>query len=239
MQRAAALAIPLIACLLAWRRLDVRVAGANNVPSSGPVLIAARHYHHLFDGLALILATHRQLHFVVTLDWVRGPIIRPLMRWATRMARWPAFPRSDALERARIEENHGGLSATEFHRCRRAGFVDAVQLLVEGMALLVFPEGYPNIDPHFTPKTAPNEFLPFRTGFATILARAEGHLEKPIPVIPAGIHYTPGPSHWIAHVRFGVPVLRKESGSRTAFVRHVQQRVEVLSAQVSAQNAPT
>jgi 1-acyl-sn-glycerol-3-phosphate acyltransferase len=103
-------------------------------------------------------------------------------------------------------------------------------LLVEGTALLIFPEGYPNIDPHFTPKTVPNEFLPFRTGFATILARAERHLGKPIPVIPAGIHYTRSPYQWTAHVRFGVPLLRKEFGSRAAFVRHVQHRVEALSA---------
>ena len=49
----------------------------------------------------------------------------------------------------------------------------SVDLLVEGRLLVIFPEGYPNIDPNYTTKTEPDEFLPFKPGFVSIASAAE------------------------------------------------------------------
>ena len=42
-------------------------------PPAGPVVLASRHDHHLLDALVLLTAMPRQAHFLVALDWVRGP----------------------------------------------------------------------------------------------------------------------------------------------------------------------
>ena len=58
----------LIARGLAANRLRTVASGLENIPARGPALIVARHYHHLFDGLALFAAIPRRFHIVVTLN---------------------------------------------------------------------------------------------------------------------------------------------------------------------------
>ena len=67
-----------------------------------------------------------------------------------------------------------------------------LRLLREGRLLVIFPEGYPNIDPHYTPKIHAQEMLPFKSGFAAIAAAAEKRLGASIPLVPVGIRYTVG-----------------------------------------------
>ena len=43
--------------LLVMRRVDLQVEGLDHIPATGPVMIAARHYHHLYDGPALIIGS--------------------------------------------------------------------------------------------------------------------------------------------------------------------------------------
>ncbi len=229
MQRAAQLVIPIVARALSWRRLNTTVVGAQNIPRSGPVLIAARHYHHLFDGLALIATIPRPISILVTLDWVCGRGMCAVMEWATKTARWPAILRPDALQHAKLPPTASPFSSSDVARYRRAALNDAVTLLLGESVLVVFPEGYPNVDPHFTPKTQPDQFLRFRGGFATILALAEHRLGAQIPVIPAGIHYVSGSSRLTVHLRFGKPLFLHDHFSRAALVRNVQQQVAKLS----------
>jgi len=95
-------AMRLIALLLTGRRLKTVVAGGlEHVPSRGPALLVARHYHHLFDGLALFAALKRRFHIVVTLDWAESRATKLLMYSLNRLARWPMVLRVDALEQSR------------------------------------------------------------------------------------------------------------------------------------------
>ena len=55
--------------------------------AQGPALIVARHYHHLYDGLALFAAIHRPFHIVVTLDWVPNQRAKFFLK---RPIGWPA-----------------------------------------------------------------------------------------------------------------------------------------------------
>ena len=57
-----------IAAILGARRLTTRTRNVENVPTLGPALIVARHYHHLYDGLALFAALPRSFHIVVAID---------------------------------------------------------------------------------------------------------------------------------------------------------------------------
>ena len=63
---------------------------------------------------------------------------------------------------------------------------ECVDLLRAGQLVLVFPEGYPNIDPSFTPKSADETMLPFRPGFLRFAALAELDGMTRVPIVPVG-----------------------------------------------------
>lgn len=73
----------LIALALAAGRLKTCTSGAEHIPSKGPALLVARHYHHLYDGLALYASVPRCLHILVTLDWAKSHFIARLIQWLT------------------------------------------------------------------------------------------------------------------------------------------------------------
>ena len=134
------------------------VEGLEYVPRSGPVLIVARHFHHLYDGCVLLGAMPRRLHILVALDWVQKRWLRRLMEWACAMVEWPAMLRIERLgEQAdtinRIPTtNNSAYSRGEFGHYLRRAAKDSVRLLRSGDVLVVFPEAYPNLDPAPSPK---------------------------------------------------------------------------------------
>jgi Acyltransferase len=84
--------------------------------------------------------------------------------------------RSEALKKyanTSHRQRKSAFTAGYINRHQRRALCDSVELLAEGRLLVAFPEGYPNIDPHYTPKKQPEEFLPFKPGFAAIVAAAE------------------------------------------------------------------
>jgi putative membrane protein len=105
---------------------------------------------------------------------------------------------------------------------------DSVTLLAEGGILVVFPEGYPNIDPHYTPKTKPEEFLPFRSGFAAIAAAAEKRLGVKVPIVPGGFRYRKD-GRWTVQLNIGAPFYMEGFASRELLVGYVERRVAELS----------
>lgn len=221
----------LIARALATARLKTVASGVEHIPSIGPALLVVRHYHHLFDGLALYAAVPRPIHILVTLDWARSQRIARSMQWLTGLARWPVILREDALkpgrqDRAPLKDRvFARDDVTRFHR---RALRESVQLLIEGRVLVVFPEGYPNIDPTYTPKSRLDQFLPFKAGFAAIAAAARHRLAGPLPIIPVGLQYTRGKT-WIAQLKFGDPVYWTDFGSRHLLIRFVEKEVKKLS----------
>jgi putative membrane protein len=221
---------------LAARRLEMEVTGLKHIPAHGPVLLVARHYHHLFDGVVLFLSIPRPIHILVTLDWAKSRYVRRLMTLATTMARWPVVLRSDAL---RAGDNRGRarqgsvFTSADINRYQRRAISDSVELLRQGYVFIVFPEGYPNIDPHYTRKADPDQFLPFKSGFAAIAAAAEKRLGAKVPLLPLGLVYTKG-SRWTARLNIGEPVYLKDFVSRRRLVNYMEQRVAELSESVQA-----
>ena len=217
--------------VLAAGRVEMAVTGLEHIPTDGPVLLVARHYHHLFDGVVLLVSMPRPIHILVTLDWAKNSYARRLMTLATTMARWPVVLRSDAL-RAGI--NHDGarrekiFTAAAIRHYQRSAFSDSVSVLVEGRVLVVFPEGYPNIDPHYTLKTRPEEFLSFKAGFAIIAAAAEKRLGARVPIVPSGFRYTKN-SRWTARLNIGEAVYLEDFVSRPLLLSYMEQRVTELS----------
>lgn len=229
---ATAKSMRLIARGVAAGRLHTTSSGTGHIPASGPVLIVARHYHHMFDGLALFAALPRQFHIVVTLDWVQNAGMRLLMAQLTRLARWPVVLRADALMH-RTDCGASGFgrpfSVADVERYRRSAFKESVQLLVDNRVLVIFPEGYPNIDPAYTPKTDKHGFLPFKRGFVAIARAAERRLGTSLPIVPTGLQYSAG-KPWKAHVRFSQPVKRESFASGSDLIRYCEETVMHLSS---------
>lgn len=235
-QRISTVVLPHLFRWLGRRRLGlVRGEGLENVPASGPLLLAARHYHHLFDAVVALRVFPRELHGIIGLDWVKTRRGRRLMEFLARYARWPVVLRKEMLAAGR----HGpalnpesAYDATEIPAYLERAFRESVDLLCEGVALGVFPEGWPNVDPHYTLKTG-EEFLPFKSGFALIAAQAAERLGQPVPIVPVGYAYQPGP-RWNAVMRFGAPVLAPHPEGPRVLVAEVEEAVRKLCAPLPA-----
>ena len=114
------------------------------------------------------------------------------------------------------------------------GLPEHARLLLEDERLVVvFPEGYPNVDPTFTPKTGPDEFLPFKPGFISIVACAERRLNAKVPIIPAGIRYENG-HPWMGYLKLGEPVYRDKFSTKTLLINFLETEVKRLSAAIDA-----
>jgi len=215
-----------IAAILAVGRLKTQATGMENIPAQGPALIVVRHYHHLYDGLALFAAMPRQFHIVVAIDWVKNRRVQWFMQTVNRIARWPTLLRADAV--ARCNYSTRLFSPADVARYRRSALGDAAELLVQNKIVVIFPEGYPNIDPNYTPKKNFDEFLPFKPGFLQILRAAEKKTNRAIPIIPAGLYYRRREC-WEAVVRFGEPVWRARFSDPLHLLRFLERRVKELS----------
>lgn len=199
------------------RNVDLRVEGQANLPGRGPAIIAARHYHHLIDGAALLATIPHPAHILVGLDWIRNPALRIAMHRLCDAAGWPIIYRRG--EGSRIDD----ITA---RRALRRAYRESVDLLRRGHSLVVFPEGFPNIDPGYTPKTGPDDFLPFRPGFAQI-ALGANRLGVAAPVIPVGFTYDKT-DRWHVVMRIGSPI--DPSGmDAQALVMRVEGEVRRLS----------
>lgn len=224
-----------IARALAAGRLETVASGLVNLPSDGPALVVARHYHHFFDGLALFAAIPRQFHVLVALDWVQSRPSKLLMLSLTGLARWPVILRREALIQRSLSEpdrNPGPFSVRDVIRYQHRALLQSVRLLLERRVLVVFPEGYPNVDPVYTPKLWTEEFLPFKPGFVSIITAAEKRLGTTLPIIPLGIQYIPGEA-WVARLVFGDAIYRKQFVNTTSLVECAEREVKRLSGLIS------
>jgi 1-acyl-sn-glycerol-3-phosphate acyltransferase len=217
---------------MAWRGLETRIEGLEHLPREGGVVIAARHVHHLYDGCLFLAIMPRPVHMLVALDWVEDRRMRGLMERACSMAGWPVVLRSERLHGTGpcvYQENESGTYL-------RRAVVDSIAVLRAGRVLVVFPEAYPNIDPHPTPKPNLDSFLPFRPGFAGLadMARREG--SAPVPIVPAGLCYEHG-SRWRVTLRFGAPLFVENRTDRSRVARAVERQVRRLSATSSARQS--
>jgi putative membrane protein len=206
---------------IAWWALRTQVAslqvdGLANVPASGPVMLVARHFHHLLDGSVLVRRVPRPVHIVVGLDWAKDERER---RWMERACRAAGYP---IVLRPRTLGTRDGFARDELLRYTRAAMRDAVSLLRAGRVVLVFPEGYPNVDPAFTEKAGDDAFLPFADGYRRMIAAAERDGVTRVAVVPVGFRYARG-EKWSIVARIGEPRFGDDA-------RAVEHAVRELSA---------
>lgn len=196
--------------------VDLHVEGFDGIPTSGPVILAARHYHHLYDGCAIFATIPRQMQVLVGLDWIERPIALKGMQAACRLAGWPV-----------VFRNISEVDRSVWLSMLRKALIESQKILRKGRVLLVFPEGYPTIDPHGSPKIGEDEFLPFHPGFARIVidAWAVGIAAK---IVPVGFHYRQE-DRWQVYLRFGDPIGPFQNARSADLTAQVEQCVISLS----------
>ncbi len=217
-------------------KVDLAVSGEGNVPATGPVVLAARHYHHLFDGTSILTTLKRPLRVMVALDWVTAGAQRRIAERLCSVAGWPVVLRPDA-EKYRPELAADPARTAEYQRdttryLKRAA-VQSVEILSRGGALLMFPEGYPNIDPSFTPKSDRNDdFLPTLPGAVRIPLLAQSAGLAPVPIVPVGLHYRRvGDDRWAIQLRFGEPLFATDRRRVDSTVAHLGATIRRLSVE--------
>jgi 1-acyl-sn-glycerol-3-phosphate acyltransferase len=217
------------------RAVELRIEGAHWLPREGAAIIAARHYHSLYDGLILLRHGRQPVHLFVALDWVRTQWLRRLMLLACHIARWPAILRADDFLISR--GHYRGVSAFRLEEARamlRAATRLASDLLRAGQTLVVFPEGYPTIEPYPSPKDDGRDFLPFGPGMVKLAQLAQRDGVTRVAIVPAGFVYTrlPGRDRWRVTLRYGEPhtiATRARPDEVAALVARIEADVHALS----------
>lgn len=228
--------------------VDLRVEGAERLPRTGATVIAARHYHFLFDALALLRHAPSRAHFWVALDWTNSRWQRAGMELLCRIARWPVALRVDDYTLDQFKTGASAYTLEDAQPMLRAATRLAVKLLRAGETLVLFPEAYTTIDIFPTPKTGGPDFLPFRAGFVKLAQLAERDGVTEAHIVPAGFAYErlqEGRSLWLSSrrplwrvtLRFGEPhaiAPRATSAEVAALVAEVEREVRALSEPASA-----
>ncbi len=212
------------------RKLIPHAEGLDHLPRSGPVLIVARHFHFFYDGYVLVRTVSRRLHTLVALDWLQSRVLRLLIEFACSLADWPITLRSEQFDTHK-EDEPWVYRRVEARRYLRQLIQAANRILHSGAILVMFPEGYPNIDPHSTPKPDLDSFLPFQPGFIKLAELVERDGKTRVAIIPAGFTYRrEGGKRWHATVRFGSALFRSDFASTEQLLQAVEERVHELSS---------
>jgi len=151
---------------LFYRRVEV--VGLNRVPLAGPLVVAANHHQGLMDGILLAAALPRRLRPIAKAPLFRYPVIGQIARLAGAI---PVHRRQDT----------GGSAADN-----RAMFGAAQHALVQGEAILIFPEGVSQPEP---------ALMALRTGAARLVLGSDGEADRDLPrpgattLLPAGLMF--------------------------------------------------
>ncbi|MCS7003302.1 MAG: 1-acyl-sn-glycerol-3-phosphate acyltransferase, partial [Dehalococcoidia bacterium] len=158
-----------------WDLRDVRVSvfGLEHLPPGGPVLVVARHFHNTHDAAILVTRLRRFPRFVVGVDWARGQRFRRFFSFVLWLAEAPRLLRPETFQRPDTGSPPRAYAASEVTAMNRRALRDAVELLRAGRLVVIFPEGYPTVDPEGSMKQSDDDFLPFKAGFVAMARLAQ------------------------------------------------------------------
>jgi 1-acyl-sn-glycerol-3-phosphate acyltransferase len=161
---------------LHWFYSDIRVLGRERIPARGPLLIAVNHQNALVDSLIVGWVMPRPVAMTAKATLVDNPLIAFLFRILH------VVPLRRVSDEAR--KSNGSIDRSR----NREAFREIGNLLEEGGAVLIFPEGKSH-----------NEFglEPLKTGLARLALQArDEHAIKGVQILPLGLIFeakgTPG-----------------------------------------------
>ncbi len=161
-----------------YRHAEVR--GAEYAAGAGPMLVCANHPSALADALVIQAAFPRIVHPLARSGLFRNPLVWPIL---TMIQAVPIYRRQDAgVDTSR--------NVDSFARC--------YEMLEQGEALLIFPEGHSHSSP---------AMHAFKTGAARLALGSLERTGQAPAVLPVGLNYTDvGRFRSSVLVKFGKPV---------------------------------
>ena len=136
--------------------------GAERVPATGPLIVAANHHNALVDAVLLLAALPRRLVPVAKAPLFAHPLIGPLLRLTGAL---PVHRRQEA----------GSDPARN-----AALFAASTEALGRDLAVLIFPEGVSQPEP---------TLMPLRTGAARIALAARSAGVPSVTLLPVGLMF--------------------------------------------------
>jgi 1-acyl-sn-glycerol-3-phosphate acyltransferase len=198
---------------------QIEVDGRSNVPARGPVLFVPNHTNALVDPLLLVVALRRRITITAKNVLARNPLLGLLM---SGLGVVTFHRREDVGKGAKLRQNVRALE-----RCR--------EILADGGALCIFPEGISHSDP---------KMRPFRTGPARIAldyVREDGNRDR-LLLVPVGLLYTEKDRFrsgvWL---RFGTPLAvapwleQQPEADTRVLTEEIRHRVEALTLNYETQ----
>ncbi len=182
---------------------DIEVVGAEHVPASGPLIVAANHHNALVDGMILMAVMPRPMRMLGKAPLFRHPLIGPFLRLIDGL---PVHRRQEAGNDADPARNTDLFAAT-------------TAALAAGGAIAIFPEGTTQPEP---------ALQPLRTGTARMLLDAENATAGlHVTLLPVGLVFDrPGTFRsGRALVLIGEPVATADLPAGTAPARALTDRL--------------
>ena len=150
-----------IASRVFFRRIEI--VGLGNVPAEGAVLFCGNHPNSLIDPILIMAHCGRRVSFAAKDTLFEGFLLGRLLR---AMGAVPV--------RRRMDHPDGSLD-------NDSAFAALHQVLLDGGAIGIFPEGISHLD---------SQLAPLKTGAARIaLAVARKAADRPMRIIPTGLVY--------------------------------------------------
>ena len=152
---------------LHWFYGDIRIVGKERIPAQGPLLIAVNHQNALVDSLIVGWVVPRRIAMTAKATLADNPLIAFVFRILH------VVPLRRVSDEARKQNGH----PVDRSRNREA-FSEIIDLLGQGGAVLIFPEGKSH-----------NEFglEPLKTGLARLALQARDEGIKGIRILPLGL----------------------------------------------------
>ncbi len=154
--------------MLHWFYSDIELTGAENVPSSGSLLVAVNHPNALVDSLIVAWLIPRRVTMTAKATLVENPLIALVFRMAGVVP----------LRRAKDEKARDG-AAVDRNRNDRS-FREIVDVLKGGGAVLIFPEGKSNSE---------ERLAPLKSGLARVALQARREGVKNLAILPLGLTF--------------------------------------------------
>ena len=152
---------------LRWYYADIVVQGAERIPTSGPLVIAANHPNALVDALLAVTTLHRPVRLTAKATLFEHPLLAPVLRAVGVV---PLRRAKDELAARRGGQVPVARNAESFQQVTDA--------LRQGSVVLVFPEGIS----HDAPTLAP-----LKTGAARMALSAADAGVRGVRLLPLGL----------------------------------------------------
>jgi glycerol-3-phosphate O-acyltransferase / dihydroxyacetone phosphate acyltransferase len=152
---------------LRWYYGDIVVQGAERIPSHGPLVIASNHPNALVDALLVSTTLRRRVRLTAKATLFEHPLLAPLLR---AIGVVPLRRAKDELAARRAGAPSVARNAESFQQVTKA--------LVQGGAVLVFPEGISHDEP---------ALAPLKTGAARMALAASEAGADGLHLLPLGL----------------------------------------------------